>query len=147
MVRRSLEDVARVFSAYVARKRSLGLLDFDDLLLFWRVVAEHDVLGKQLGSSYDHILVDEFQDVNLLQLEVLTGLRRFDPRVTLVGDDAQAIYGFRGASPAYLLHADEYFADLTTITLEVNYRSSAAILDVANALAADAPEGLLCRTA
>ncbi len=135
------EDVAMVFSAFVARKRSLGLLDFDDLLLFWRVIAQHDVLGKQLGGAYDHILVDEFQDVNLLQLEVLTGLRRHDPRVTLVGDDAQAIYGFRGASPAYLLHADRYFDDLTTITLEVNYRSSAAILNVANALAADAPEG------
>ena len=135
------EEVAQVFSAFVARKRTLGLLDFDDLLLFWRVVAQHDVLGAQLGAAYDHVLVDEFQDVNLLQLEVLTGLRRLDPRVTLVGDDAQAIYGFRGASPAYLVHAERYFEDLTTITLDVNYRSSAAILDVANAIAADAPEG------
>ncbi|MGA7835266.1 MAG: ATP-dependent helicase, partial [Acidimicrobiales bacterium] len=135
------DDVAAVFSAFVARKRSLGLLDFDDLLLFWRVVAKHDTLGKKLGDAFDHILVDEFQDVNLLQLEVLTGLRHHDPRVTLVGDDAQAIYGFRGASPAYLLHAERYFEDLTTITLEVNYRSSAAILHVANAIAADAPEG------
>ena len=69
------------------------------------------------------------------------GLRRADPRVTLVGDDAQAIYGFRGASPHFLLNAERYFDDLTTITLELNYRSSAAVLAVANALAADAPEG------
>lgn len=135
------EDIGAVFTAFVARKRSLGLLDFDDLLLYWRVLAQHETLSKELGAAYDHILVDEFQDVNLLQLEVLTGLRRFDPRVTLVGDDAQAIYGFRGASPEYLLHAERYFDDLTTITLDVNYRSSAAILQVANALAADAPEG------
>jgi DNA helicase-2/ATP-dependent DNA helicase PcrA len=116
-------------------------LDFDDLLLYWRVAAQDDALGKELGAAYDHILVDEFQDVNLLQLDVLVGLRRLDPRVTIVGDDAQAIYGFRGATARFLLDAEEYFDELTTITLDVNYRSSGAILDVANAIAAGAPEG------
>ena len=134
-------EVASVFTAFVARKRSLGLLDFDDLLLYWRVAVQDDLLGEEIGASYDHILVDEFQDVNLLQLDVLVGLRRFDPRVTLVGDDAQAIYGFRGASARFLLDAERFFNGLTTITLDVNYRSSAAILQVANAIAADAPEG------
>ncbi len=137
----SFEEVASVFTAFVARKRSLGLLDFDDLLLYWRVAAQDDVLGEELGAAYDHILVDEFQDVNLLQLDVLIGLRRMDPRLTIVGDDAQAIYGFRGASARFLLDAERYFHGLTTITLDVNYRSSAAILAVANAIAADAPEG------
>jgi DNA helicase-2/ATP-dependent DNA helicase PcrA len=135
------DDVATLFRAFVSRKQSLGLLDFDDLLLFWRFAVQHEVLGKRLGSSFDHVLVDEFQDVNLLQLDVLRGLRHYDPRVTLVGDDAQAIYGFRGASPRYLLDAEKYFDGLTTITLNANYRSSAPILNVANALAADAPEG------
>jgi DNA helicase-2/ATP-dependent DNA helicase PcrA len=135
------DDVATLFRAFVSRKQSLGLLDFDDLLLFWRFAVQHEVLGKRLGASFDHILVDEFQDVNLLQLDILCGLRHSDPRVTLVGDDAQAIYGFRGASPRYLLDAEKYFNGLTTITLNANYRSSAPILDVANALAADAPEG------
>lgn len=135
------DDVASLFRAFVARKQSLGLLDFDDLLLFWRVAVEHDVLGKRLGAAFDHVLVDEFQDVNLLQLDILRGLRQRDPRLTIVGDDAQAIYGFRGASPRYLLDAEQYFDGLTTITLNANYRSSAPILDVANALAADAPEG------
>jgi len=125
----------------VARKRSLGLLDFDDLLLYWRVAAQDDALGEELGAAYDHILVDEFQDVNLLQLDVLVGLRRIDPRLTIVGDDAQAIYGFRGATARFLLDAEDYFNDLTTITLDVNYRSSGVILGVANAIAADAPEG------
>jgi DNA helicase-2/ATP-dependent DNA helicase PcrA len=135
------DDVATLFRAFVSRKQSLGLLDFDDLLLFWRYAVQNEVLGKRLGASFDHILVDEFQDVNLLQLDVLRGLRHYDPRVTLVGDDAQAIYGFRGASPRYLLDAEKYFDGLTTITLNANYRSSAPILNVANALAADAPEG------
>jgi DNA helicase II / ATP-dependent DNA helicase PcrA len=137
----SIDEVASVFTAFVARKRSLGLLDFDDLLLFWRAAAQDAVLGRELGASYDHILVDEFQDVNLLQLDVLVGLRQVDPRLTIVGDDAQAIYGFRGATARFLLDAELYFADLTTVTLDVNYRSSAPILAVANAVAADAPEG------
>jgi DNA helicase II / ATP-dependent DNA helicase PcrA len=137
----SLDEVASLFSAFVARKQSLGLLDFDDLLLYWRVAARDDALGKELGAAYDHILVDEFQDVNLLQLDVLVGLRRVDPRLTIVGDDAQAIYGFRGATARFLLDAENFFDGLTTITLDVNYRSSAAILGVANAIAAEAPEG------
>lgn len=136
-----VEDVALVFRAFVARKRTLGLLDFDDLLLYWRVAVHDDHLGDKLGAGYDHILVDEFQDVNLLQLDVLTGLRRNDPRLTLVGDDAQAIYSFRGASARFLLDAEDHFTDLTTITLELNYRSTAPILRVANAIGADAPEG------
>jgi len=137
----SAEEVASIFSGFMTRKHALGLLDFDDLLLYWRAAVQDVGLGEQLGAAYDHILVDEFQDVNLLQLDVLVGLRRLDPRLTLVGDDAQAIYGFRGASPRFLLDADRYFEGLTTITLEVNYRSSAPILEVANAIAADAPEG------
>src|SRR5580658_9283678 len=137
----SLEEVGSLFSAYVARKHSLGLLDFDDLLLYWRVAAQDEALGKELGSAYDHILVDEFQDVNLLQLDVLVGLRRVDPRVTIVGDDAQAIYGFRGATARFLLDAEQYFDELTTITLNANYRSSGKILEVANAIATGAPEG------
>ncbi len=137
----SSEEVASLFTTFVARKQSLGLLDFDDLLLYWRVAAQDDALGEELGAAYDHILVDEFQDVNLLQLDVLVGLRRTDPRLTIVGDDAQAIYGFRGATARFLLDAERYFNGLATITLDVNYRSSGAILRVANAIAADAPEG------
>ncbi len=135
------DDIASLFRAFIVRKQLLGLLDFDDLLLFWRIAVQHEVLGERLGAAFDHVLVDEFQDVNLLQLDILRALRQRDPRLTLVGDDAQAIYGFRGASPRYLLDAEQYFDGLTTITLNANYRSSTPILDVANALAADAPEG------
>jgi DNA helicase II / ATP-dependent DNA helicase PcrA len=137
----SVEEVGSIFSAFMARKQALGLLDFDDLLLYWRAAVQDDALGQELGAAYDHILVDEFQDVNRLQLDVLVGLRRVDPRLTIVGDDAQAIYGFRGATARFLLDAQDYLDELTTITLNVNYRSSGAILEVANAIAADAPEG------
>src|ERR1700722_13072095 len=137
----SLDEVASLFTAFVARKKSLGLLDFDDLLLYWRVAAQDESVGAELGAAYDHILVDEFQDVNRLQLDVLVGLRRIDPRLTIVGDDAQAIYGFRGATARFLLDAEQHFDGLTTITLGANYRSSSAILEVANAIAAGAPEG------
>ncbi len=137
------EEVAALFTGYVTRKRALGLLDLDDLLLFWRSAVLDDAVGPELAAAYDHVLVDEFQDVNLLQLEVVVGLRRNDPRLTVVGDDAQAIYGFRGASPRFLLDAEKYFPNVTTLNLASNYRSSAAILDVANAVAADAPEGFV----
>jgi len=136
-----VDEVASIFSAFVARKRTLGLLDFDDLLLYWRVAVQDETLGRDIGGAYDHVLVDEFQDVNLLQLDVLVGLRRCDPRLTIVGDDAQAIYGFRGATARYLIDAEHFFDGLTTITLDANYRSSNAILAVANAIGADAPEG------
>jgi DNA helicase-2/ATP-dependent DNA helicase PcrA len=136
-----VEEVGLIFTTFVARKRALGLLDFDDLLLYWRAAVLDDLVGNELGAAYDHVLVDEFQDVNLLQVDILTGLRRNDSRLTIVGDDAQAIYGFRGASPRFLLDADRFFQGLTTITLNANYRSSSEILGVANAVAADAPEG------
>jgi len=134
-------DVGALFRAYTERKHALGVVDLDDLLLYWRAAAQDAALGDELAAAYDHVLVDEFQDVNALQLDVLVALRRGDPRVTLVGDDAQAIYGFRGASPRFLLDAEQYFPGLCTVTLETNYRSTQKVLDVANALAAEAPEG------
>ena len=125
-----IDEVGSVFSAFVARKRSLGLLDFDDLLLYWRVAVQDDALGERLGATYDHILVDEFQDVNLPPARrTASGCATTTRGSPSSGDDAQAIYGFRGASARFLLDADSYFEGLTTITLDVNYRSSAAILE------------------
>ena len=127
------------------RKRVLGLVDFDDLLLYWRAAAADERLGPQLASEIDHICVDEYQDVNALQVDVLRALRRTDPRLTVVGDDSQAVYGFRGASPRHLLDIDAAFPAIATILLERNYRSTQPILDVANAISDDAPEGFMTR--
>ena len=140
-----LEPIASICRAYVQRKRLLGLVDFDDLLLYWRAAAADDRLGPLLASEIDHVCVDEYQDVNALQVEVLRALRRTDPRLTVVGDDSQAVYGFRGASPRHLLDIESVFPAIDTILLEQNYRSVQPILDVANAIGADAPEGFMAR--
>jgi DNA helicase-2/ATP-dependent DNA helicase PcrA len=136
-----LEDVAAVCRGYVARKRALGVLDFDDLLLYWRAAGLDDVAGPRLRGGLDHVLVDEYQDVNSLQVDVLRALRSDDPRLTVVGDDAQAVYGFRGADARHILDMPAVFPGTTTVVLERNYRSAQSILDAANAVAADAPEG------
>ena len=97
------------------RKRVLGLVDFDDLLLYWRAAAADEHLGTQLSAEVDHICVDEYQDVNALQVDVLRALRRTDPRLTVVGDDSQAVYGFRGASPRHLLDIEAAFLLVTPL--------------------------------
>ncbi|HEY5457463.1 MAG TPA: ATP-dependent helicase [Acidothermaceae bacterium] len=135
------ESIAAMCKEYVVRKRALGLVDFDDLLLYWRAAALDPIVGPQLAAEFDHILVDEYQDVNALQVDVVAALRTSDRRLTVVGDDAQAIYGFRAADPAHLLDFGLAFPDATTITLETNYRSSPQILQAANAVGAQAPTG------
>ncbi|MBI2710658.1 MAG: ATP-dependent helicase [Actinobacteria bacterium] len=140
-----VEAIAAICKGYVARKRALGLLDFDDLLLYWRAAATDDRLGRTLAGEVDHVCVDEYQDVNALQVDVLRALRRDDDRLTVVGDDAQAVYGFRGASPRHLLDAPDVFPRMVTIVLGANHRSTQPILDVANAVGADAPEGFTAR--
>jgi DNA helicase-2/ATP-dependent DNA helicase PcrA len=135
------ELIAAMCKEYVTRKRALGLVDFDDLLLYWRAAAVDPIVGRQLATEFDHILVDEYQDVNALQVDVVAALRSSDRRLTVVGDDAQAIYGFRAADPAHLLDFELAFPDATTITLETNYRSSPQILLAANAVGAQAPAG------
>ena len=135
------DSIAAMCKEYVTRKRVLGLVDFDDLLLFWRAAALDSIVGRQLAAEFDHILVDEYQDVNALQVDIVAALRGSDRRLTVVGDDAQAIYGFRAADPAHLLDFELAFPDATTITLETNYRSSPQILLAANAVGAQAPAG------
>jgi len=152
-----VEPIADVCRAYVARKRALGLLDFDDLLLYWRAAAADERLGPLIRDEVEHICVDEYQDVNALQVDVLRALcgdartddSSADPdaadRLTVVGDDSQAVYGFRGASPHHLLEIDRVFPDIRTVLLERNYRSIQPILDVANAVSDDAPAGFMAR--
>jgi DNA helicase-2/ATP-dependent DNA helicase PcrA len=136
-----VDEVAAVCRGYVQRKRALDLLDFDDLLLYWRVAATDDRLGRSLAGELDHVLVDEYQDVNGLQVDLLRALRGQDDRLTVVGDDAQAVYSFRAADPRHILDFPAVFPGSTTILLETSYRSSPEVLAVANAVGADAPEG------
>jgi DNA helicase-2/ATP-dependent DNA helicase PcrA len=128
-----VEPIAGVIKAYVARKRSRALLDFDDLLLYWRAAVRDDVLGRRLAGLFDEVLVDEYQDVNQLQVDIVRGLCAGDGGLTAVGDDAQAVYGFRGASARHILDLPAQFPGTTVIRLVRNYRSTQPILDLANA--------------
>jgi DNA helicase-2/ATP-dependent DNA helicase PcrA len=131
------ESISALFKAYTARKRALGVADLDDLLLFWRALARDNVIGPRLAAAFDHVLVDEYQDVNGLQVDLVRALADHGPAITAVGDDFQAIYGFRSASAGHILAFPEQFG-ADTVTLERNYRATQPLLDAANALAAQA---------
>jgi DNA helicase-2/ATP-dependent DNA helicase PcrA len=132
------EALSALFRAYTARKRELGVADLDDLLLYWRALAADEVIGPRLASAFDHVLIDEYQDVNGLQVDLARSLASHGPRVTAVGDDFQAIYGFRSASADHILDFPSHFADTRVVTLERNYRSTQPLLDAANEVAAQA---------
>ncbi|HEX4107793.1 MAG TPA: ATP-dependent helicase [Solirubrobacteraceae bacterium] len=126
------DAIAVLLRGYGERKRALGVLDLDDLLLYWRALVRDEHVGAATRDALEHVLVDEYQDVNGLQVDIV---RALGPKVTAVGDDFQAIYGFRAASPRHLTSFPEHFPGTRVVTLERNYRSSAPILEVANALA------------
>jgi DNA helicase-2/ATP-dependent DNA helicase PcrA len=123
----------------VEKKLSNQALDYDDLLLYWHAMMSDDRLAADVSSQFDHVLVDEYQDTNVLQAEILQRLRPGGGGVTVVGDDAQAIYSFRAATVENILgfpgqYASGGGAGATVITLEENYRSTQGVLDAANAL-------------
>jgi DNA helicase-2/ATP-dependent DNA helicase PcrA len=123
-----------LFRAYGAHKRAHGLVDFDDLLLLWRAALADAAAGPVLRGLFDAVLVDEYQDVNAVQADIVALLRPGGEGLTCVGDDAQAIYAFRGADPAHLRDLDGRFPGLTVVRLVRNYRSRAPILTLANAV-------------
>jgi len=135
------EDLKRLFLGYVEAKQAQQVLDFDDLLLYWaRMVAQPELAGE-IGSRFSHVLVDEYQDTNRLQAAILLGMKPDGRGLTVVGDDAQSIYGFRGATVRNILEFPAHFdPPARRITLDRNYRSSAPILAAANAVIALARE-------
>ena len=135
------EDFRRIFADYTNRKAARNLVDYDDLLLFWATLLEASPeLGARIAGLYDHLLVDEYQDTNVLQARILRGMCRAHRNITVVGDDAQSIYSFRGASFRNILDFPEQFEGARVVTLEQNYRSTQPVLDATNALIAKAPE-------
>jgi DNA helicase-2/ATP-dependent DNA helicase PcrA len=137
-----VDGIREIFQAYTARKREQQTLDYDDLLLFWRALATSPSTGPQVAAMFDHILVDEYQDTNALQADILEAMRPVDrPRnLTVVGDDAQAIYGFRAATVRNILEFPDRFSGATVVKLERNYRSTTPILDASNAVIALSPQ-------
>jgi DNA helicase-2/ATP-dependent DNA helicase PcrA len=130
-----------LFGAYVDAKQEQNVLDYDDLLLFWAEMASDPELGPEIGALFDHVLVDEYQDTNRLQAAIITGMKPDGKGVMVVGDDAQSIYSFRGATVRNILDFPKQFSTpAQLITLERNYRSTQPILDASNAVIAAAVE-------
>jgi DNA helicase-2/ATP-dependent DNA helicase PcrA len=129
------EQLKTLFGAYVDAKQEQNVLDYDDLLLFWAEMVGDEELGREIGGLFDHVLVDEYQDTNLLQASILHGMKPDGQGVMVVGDDAQSIYSFRGATVRNILDFPKQFAQpAQLLTLDRNYRSTQAILDASNAV-------------
>jgi ATP-dependent DNA helicase UvrD/PcrA len=135
------DDVVRIYADYTDRKASRNLVDYDDLLLFWLMMLDASpALAEQIAGMYDHLLVDEYQDTNLLQARILRAMCRTHQNITVVGDDAQSIYSFRGANFRNILDFPKQFPGAAVVTLEQNYRSTQPVLDVTNTLISRARE-------
>jgi DNA helicase-2/ATP-dependent DNA helicase PcrA len=133
-------DLTRLYREYVGRKQKNRVLDFDDLLLYWHVMMQTPALAQSLSKNFDHVLVDEYQDTSTLQGEIIHTLKPDGKGVTVVGDDAQAIYSFRAAAVENILgFADRYKPRAEMVVLAQNYRSAQPVLDSANALMSEGP--------
>lgn len=135
------EQITSLFADYTLRKQERNLVDYDDLLLFWALMLEASPeLQARIAGLYEHVLVDEYQDTNLLQARVLRGMCTLHRRITVVGDDAQSIYAFRGAHFRNILDFPRQFPGATMVTLAQNYRSTQPILDLSNMVISRAEE-------
>ena len=103
-------ELKKLFGAYVEAKQAQNVLDYDDLLLFWSEMMADPELAAEVGARFDHVLVDEYQDTNRLQAAILLGLKPTGQGVTVVGDDAQSIYSFRGATVRNILDFPQQFS-------------------------------------
>jgi DNA helicase-2/ATP-dependent DNA helicase PcrA len=132
------EELRDLFRGYVNLKQANHSLDYDDLLLYWSHLVADPEFAAEIGSWFDHILVDEYQDTNILQAGILNAIRPDGAGVTVVGDDAQSIYSFRAAEVENILgFPDQYIPSARIVSLEENYRSTQPILDSANCLIAE----------
>jgi DNA helicase-2/ATP-dependent DNA helicase PcrA len=128
-------DLTNLFRRYVELKHAQQLLDYDDLLLYWHILMQEPAIAAEIGARFSHVLIDEFQDTNSLQAEIVYALKPDGAGLCAVGDDAQAIYSFRGATVENILAFPARFSPPAHIvTLEQNYRSVQPILDAANEL-------------
>ncbi|TGL82243.1 ATP-dependent helicase [Leptospira yasudae] len=130
-----IQDVAQIFEDYRTYKKERSLLDYDDLLYFTRdLLANHPGVRAALSEKYRFVMVDEFQDTNKIQAHIACLLASEHSNLMVVGDDAQCIYTFRGASVRGILDFPKIFPNTKTIFLEKNYRSTPAILNLANSV-------------
>ncbi len=126
-------DITKVRDLYEEYKKTHGLMDYDDLLVNCvRLLETQPAIRQELSRKYAYIMVDEYQDTNRVQAEMIRLLCSAHSNVMVVGDDSQAIYAFRGATIRNILEFPDQYPGCTVVTLEENYRSTQAILNVAN---------------
>ena len=126
-------ELKQLFAGYVEAKQKQNVLDYDDLLLYWAQTMAEPALAEEIGSRFDHVMVDEYQDTNRLQSSILLALKPGGRGLTVVGDDAQSIYSFRAATVRNILDFPGQFSPKAEIiTLDRNYRSTQPILAAAN---------------
>jgi len=134
-------ELRSLFGEYVHSKQAQQVLDYDDLLLYWAQMVGETELGREIGERFSHVLVDEYQDTNRLQAAILLAMKPDGRGLTVVGDDAQSIYAFRGATVRNILDFPNHFTPpAQLLTLDRNYRSTQPILDAANRVIALASE-------
>ena len=130
---RCITDILKVALRYRLRKKELNVMDFDDILLNWRtILTDFPEIQGEYAERFRHILVDEYQDTNIIQAEILDLLAARHRNLMVVGDDSQSIYSFRGANFSNILRFPERYPDAQVFKLETNYRSTPEILALAN---------------
>jgi DNA helicase-2/ATP-dependent DNA helicase PcrA len=136
-----LEELMRIDEYYRVYKQERSLMDYDDLLTKLRdLLQSHSEVAERLSSAFRYIMVDEYQDTNRLQAEIVRLLARAHDNVMAVGDDAQSIYSFRGATVRNILEFPRLFPGTKVIKLEENYRSTQPILNLSNEIILQAKE-------
>ncbi|MFA6357427.1 MAG: ATP-dependent helicase [Candidatus Omnitrophota bacterium] len=135
------EEIKKIRDEYIKYKRQKSLLDYDDLLVFLKdLLSKHAAARESISSRYKYIMVDEYQDTNKLQAHIACLLAEPHSNIMVVGDDAQSIYSFRGANFKNIIDFPKIFKGTKIITLEENYRSTQPILNLTNAVIAQAKE-------
>jgi len=131
---RIISKLKEIFKIYKNKKAKDNLVDFDDLLVFWNKLLDERFMAQRIASTFKYILVDEYQDTNYIQDEIIRKLSKYTPdsNILAVGDDAQSIYGFRGANFHNIMKFSKRFENCRIYKLTHNYRSIPEILDLAN---------------
>ncbi len=128
-----LDEIMLLARLYQEKKQAMNAMDFDDLLVFWhKILKENEDLRQFYASTFSNILVDEYQDTNKIQAEIVDFMGAINRNVTVVGDDAQSIYSFRGANFQNILEFPRRYPEARIFKLETNYRSTPEILGLAN---------------
>lgn len=131
----AVREMPRIYDIYTQRCRTSNAMDFDDLLLYtFLLFRDNEVIRKAYSERFEHIMVDEYQDTNYAQYMIISQLTNPTSKICVVGDDAQSIYGFRGANIDNILNFQTQYPTALLTKLECNYRSTECIVEAANSI-------------